>query len=305
MGDPRDADASECRMRNTAPRPRRREGLLCGTGLPRRRAFFVAFAEAAIVSAWPAIVPAALAQLRGCTAPTPANIIATDRNSFTNNATTVPCQSLQIETGLLASSEKRVHGFDAPETEVRLGVTNSTELRLNAPEYDHAYTGSTGVGSGVADVSFGLKQALIAANSFKLAALATLSVPSGQAGVTSGGYDPTVQLAYTRTMGKKWTTNGMVSVALPTQNGRRNTTTLLSNFFDCQVTKPFDAYVEYAVQLPQRGSPAHYLQAGGSYKLTSHQQVDIHGVWGLSSAATDYGYGAGYSVRFDFRHARS
>ncbi len=245
------------------------------------------------------------AQLQGCNAPAPDSTIATDRNNFTNISTTVPCRSLQFETGLLASSEKRVHGFDAPETEVRFGLTNSTELRLNAPQFYHAYTGSTGVGSGVADVSFGLKQALVAASAFKLAAIVAVSIPTGQFGVTSGGYDPTFQLAYTRMLSSKWTTNGMVSVALPTENGRRNTTTQLSNFFDCQITKPFDAYLEYAVQLPQRGSPAHYLQAGGSYKLTQHQQVDIHGFWGLSSAATDYGYGAGYSVRFDFRHAGS
>ena len=155
------------------------------------RAFY---APALAILASFGICPAARAQLRGCTAPAADSIIATDRNSFTNNSTLVPCHSLQLEDGLFASSEKRVHGFDAPETGVRFGLTNGTELRLNAPEYYHAYTGATGVGSGVADLSFGLKQALVVAKHFDLAAIVALSVPTGQSGVTSGGYDPTFQL---------------------------------------------------------------------------------------------------------------
>ena len=83
------------------------------------------------------------------------------------------------------------------------------------------------------------------------------------------------------------------------RKGRHNSTEETDVYLDRQVAKPLDVFVEYNGLFPQRGSPQHTLDFGESYKATAHQQVDVHGGFGLSSAAMDHFVGVGYSVRFD------
>src|ERR1039457_2982919 len=61
-----------------------------------------------------------------------------------------------------------------------------------------------------------------------------------------------------------------------------------------QLTKTWDAFVEYAGDFPGQGGPRHVLHFGSAYKPTPHQQIDL---LGLSSAAVDHFIGVGYSFR--------
>ena len=77
-----------------------------------------------------------------------------------------------------------------------------------------------------------------------------------------------------------------------------------SVYFDRQVTPPLDAYVEYSGVFSQRGSPQHLVDFGAAYKMSPHQQLDLHCGFGLSSAAPDYVVGFGYSVRLQVFKAK-
>jgi hypothetical protein len=90
----------------------------------------------------------------------------------------------------------------------------------------------------------------------------------------------------------------MFSVVWPTTGARRNVTGQSTVFFDRQLMRPWDAYVEYSGAFPQRGDPQHMIGFGTAYKPSPHQQLDFHCSFGLSAATPDHLIGVGYSVRF-------
>jgi hypothetical protein len=225
--------------------------------------------------------------------------IATDRPSVTDSSVVVPPGSLQFENGFMEAANQGQQTFDGPETLLRFGAASKTELRLNVPDY----LGQTGAGSGFGDLAVGVKQQLGPAAGFDASLVLTLSLPTGARGISSGGYDPSVQLPWSRSLSPNWTAAGMLSVYWPTEGARRDVAGESTFLFDRQLTKPWDAFVEYAGDFPERGGPRHLLHFGTSYKVTPHQQVDLHVGVGLSAAAVDHFIGIGYSFRLQaIRH---
>lgn len=225
--------------------------------------------------------------------------IATDRPQVTNSSIVVPCGSLQFENGFLESGGGGQRTFDLPETSVRLGVAKRTELRLTAPDYFFNQSTASGQADGFSDLVVGLKQQLGPTwGKFDVSVIPSVSLPSGADRISSHGYDPLVQVPWSRALSSAWTVAGMFSAMWPTDGARRNVTGQSSVYFDRQITPPWDAYVEYSGVFPQRGTPQHAIDFGTAYKPSPHQQLDLHCSFGLSAAAPDHSIGVGYSVRF-------
>ena len=167
-------------------------------------------------------------------------------------------------------------------------------MRLTVPNY----FGTVGGNAGFGDVAIGMKQQLGPAAGFDVSLILTLSLPSGASGISSGGYDPSVQLPWSRAVTGKWTAAGMLSVYAPTQGGRRNVTGEATFLMDRLLSKNWDAFVEYVGDFPQRGTPRHLLHFGTAFRPAQHHQVDLHGGVGLSGAAVDHFVAVGYSFRF-------
>lgn len=223
-------------------------------------------------------------------AATAADVIATDRPSVTDSSVVVPAGTLQAENGFEDSVTQGQGTLDGPETLLRFGVAAKTELRLTAPDY---------IGSGFGDFAIGMKQQLgPTPGGFDVSLVLSLSLPTGARAVSSHGYDPSVQLPWSRSLSANWTAAGMLSVYFPTEDGRRNVTGETTFLIDRTLTKQWDAFVEYAGDFPERGGPRHLLHFGTSWRPTPHQQVDLHGGLGLSSATVDHFIGVGYSFRF-------
>jgi hypothetical protein len=244
----------------------------------------------------------AKAQTCGANAHSP---IATDRPQITSSSIVVPCGSLQFENGFQETSNGGQRGFDFPETSVRFGIASKTELRFGAPNYlNHDDTGS-GFANGFNDLSLGFKQQLgPTRGGFDVSVIPSVSVPTGANLISSHGYDPTVQLPWSRSLTKSWTVAGMFSVMWPTEARQRNVTGQSSVYFDRQLAQAIDAYVEYSGAFPQRGGPQHLVDFGIAYKPSPHQQLDFHCGFGLSAAVPDHIIGVGYSVRFQVIRAR-
>ena len=220
--------------------------------------------------------------------------IATDRPAVTDSSVVVPQGSLQFENGLTYTSSTGQQVLDAPETLLRLGVAPTTELRFTAPDY----YGQIGSASGFGDLSLGVKQQLIATKTgFDASLVLTVSLPTGGQDYSSHGYDPSIQLPWSKSLSTNWTAAGMFSVYWPTQGTHRNVTGQATFLFDRQLTKACDAFIEYVGGFPEYGSPSHLLHIGTAYKLTPRQQIDLHAGIGLSAAAPSYYIGAGYSFR--------
>lgn len=226
------------------------------------------------------------------------NPIATDRPAFTNSSVVVPAGSLVFENGFLETGERGQSIVDAPETLVRFGLAKTTELRFTVPDYFDNLTTGHGIGSGFGDLALGVKRQLGPLHKFDVSVIAFVSLPTGANGVSSGGYDPGVQAPWSRALSPNWTAAGMFSVYWPTQGRWRNVTGETTFFIDRQLTKPWDAFVEYAGDFPETGGPRHVLHFGTACKLSPQQQIDFHVGVGLSGAAVDHIVGAGYSFRF-------
>jgi hypothetical protein len=225
--------------------------------------------------------------------------IATDRPSVANSSVVVPQGSFQVENGLLIASSQAQRSFDGPETSLRFGVASTTELRLSAPDYYYDVPTGAGAGSAFGDITLGMKQQLgPTPGGFDVSVIAFLSFPTGAHAVSSHGYDPGLQLPWSRKLSTNWSAAGQLALYWPTQADGRNLTGESTFLLDRQLTKPMDAFIEYAGDFPQRGGPRHLLHFGAAYKIAPRQQLDLHVGIGLSSAAIDHFIGIGYSFRF-------
>jgi hypothetical protein len=223
--------------------------------------------------------------------------IATDRPAVTDSSIVVPSGSLQVENGLQITFASGERTFDGPESLVVYGLTDATELRLTVPDYVNAASGS-----GLGDMALGVKQQIGHSSSgFDVSLVVSLTFPSGARAVSSHGYDPNLQLPWSRKLSENWTAAGMLSIYWLTQSGTRNLTGESTFLFDRQLTGAWDAFVEYAGDFPERGGPRHLLHVGTAYKLGPLQQLDLHAGAGLSRAAVDHFIGVGYSFRFQAR----
>ena len=238
--------------------------------------------------------------LHGQSQPASDEPISTDRPAIAASSVVVPKGSLQAENGLLISNDQGQRSFDGPETSLRFGVASKTELRFSAPDYYHDVTSTTGVGSGFGDITIGMKQQLGPTPSgFDVSVIAFLSIPTGAEAVSSHGYAPGLQLPWSRKLSANWSADGQFALYWPTTvAGARNLTGESTFLFDRQLTKPLDAFIEYAGDFPQRGGPRHLLHFGAAYKIATRNQLDIHYGIGLSSAAINHFIGIGYSFRF-------
>jgi hypothetical protein len=223
--------------------------------------------------------------------------IATDRPSVTDSSVVVPLGSLQIENGFAETVSDGRSTFDGPETLLRFGLLSKTELRLTAPDYFGPVGTGSGTSSGFGDLAIGVKQQLGPTHGFDVSLVLTLSLPTGARAISSHGYDPSVQVPWSRALSPHWTVAGMLSTYWPTQDHSRNLTGETTFLIDRQVTKKWDGFVEYAGDFPERGGPRNLVHFGTTWKLTARQQLDFHVGVGLSSAAVDHFIGFGYSFR--------
>ena len=229
--------------------------------------------------------------------------IATDRPQITNSSVVVPCGSLQFENGVQVTGAGGQRSPDLPETSIRSGIAAGTELRFSVPDYFRNASAVSGA-NGFGDLTVGLKQQLGPIRGFEISLIPSVILPTGESRISSHGYDPTVQLPWSRSLTKSWTIAGQLGVTSPTASRRRNTAGQTSLYFDRQLTSPWDAYVEYSGYFPQRGGPQHFIDFGTAYKPAPHQQLDLHCGFGLSSAAPNYSIGFGYSFRFQVFRSR-
>jgi len=225
--------------------------------------------------------------------------ISTDRPAIAASSVVVPNGSFQAENGFLITNGQGQRSVDGPETLVRFGVASNTELRFSAPDYYFDLPSETGGGSGFGDITIGIKRQLgPTPDGFDVSVIAFLSIPTGAHEVSSHGYDPGLQLPWSRKFSANWSAAGQLALYWPTQTDTRNLTGESTFLLDRQLTKPADAFIEYAGDFPQRGGPRHLLHLGVAYKIAPRQQLDIHLGLGLSSKAIDHFIGLGYSFRF-------
>jgi hypothetical protein len=224
--------------------------------------------------------------------------IATDRPAITDSSAVVSKGLFQAESGFLETGGWQQRVLDFPETLVRIGAVTGSEFRVTIPDYLETLSPIPRAPSGFGDLSLGIKQRLGTPGGFEIAAVLSLSLPFGASAISSHGYDPSFNLPWSRKVSENWTLAGMLSVYAPTINGAHKVYGESTILMDRQLTKAWDAFIEYAGDFPESGGPRHLLHFGTAYKVHSHQQIDLHFGVGLSPAAPHHFIGVGYSFCF-------
>ena len=244
-------------------------------------------------------VGAAVASAQAPDASSASTGITTHRPAIADSSAVVPNSWFQAENGLLDTGNQARRTLDFPETILRIGIAPNTELRFAAPDYYQNSGISFGPGSGFGDLAAGIKQQLRGMpGGFEASVVLMLSFPTGANGISSGGYDPSFQLPWSRKLSSNWTAAGMLSIYVPSQNGSHTVVGESTFLMDRQLTEAWDAFVEYAGDFPEAGGPRHLLHFGTAYKIAPQQQLDLHAGVGLSAGAVDHFIGIGYSLRF-------
>ena len=222
--------------------------------------------------------------------------ISTDRPSVANSSVVVSRGYLQAENGFLITDAQGESVADFPETSLRFGLLDKTELRLALPDYFHTVNAVPAPVSGLGDFAVGIKQQLgPIGKDFNLSTIFFLSFPTGANAISSHGYDPGMQFPWSKPVSKNWTAEGQVALYWPTLAGAHNFTREITFVFDRQLTAPWDAFVEYAGDFPQRGGSRQIAHFGSAYKFAPRHQIDVQFGAGLSHAAPHFFLGAGYS----------
>jgi hypothetical protein len=221
--------------------------------------------------------------------------IVTDRPAVAESSIVVPQGAFQAENGLQITDTDGNNVVDLPETNLRYGLLAKTELRFEVPDYYFNLPFGSSNTSGFGDLAAGVKQQLGPIHGFDVSAIVFVSFPTGANRISSHGYDPGLQLPWSRSLSANWTLAGQVAFYWPTVGPQRNFTGQTAIYLDRQLTKPWDAFVEYAGNFPDRGGTQQILHFGTAYKLTPHQQIDFHVAVGLTNAAPHAYVGFGYS----------
>lgn len=209
----------------------------------------------------------------------------------------VPTGSLQLENGITWSADQRSNVVDGPGTEMRIGVAHCIEIFFGVPDY--AYTIGGNAPAGFSDFVASARLQLPRYNGFDTAATAGLSFPTGGNQISSHGYDPYLQLPWTRAIDENWAVDGMLTITWFTSELQENPTFQPTLEIERDFGTWANVFAEYAADYPHHARPTHLLDGGGVWRVTPRQQLDLDAGFGLNRPSPDHFLGIGYSFRLD------
>jgi hypothetical protein len=231
----------------------------------------------------------------GC--PTSADEISTDRPDVTNSSVVVPYGSLQVENGLDETRRQGSNVVSGTETRLRLGVAQCTEVLADVPTYFYSLNGRAS--SGFSDLVVSVKRELPVPLGFQLSVTTGLGFPTGASKISGHGYDPYIQIPWSRRIIDDWSLHGMFTVTWFTSQHTINPTFEPTLSLERELGPAGNAFVEYVGEYPNHVRPAQILDGGGSWRVTKVQQIDFHVGVGLNRSSPNHFFGIGYSFRLD------
>ena len=221
--------------------------------------------------------------------------IVADRPGFGESASVVaPCR-VQVETGASATwvgSDSTV--LDAPQTQLRLGLPGSFEVRLGVPDRVDARASGERT-TGWTDVSVGVK-AHHAVHGHDLTLRATAYVPTGSLALTSDRLDPELAVAWSHSLSGPWSLGATVSQRWLRRFDEALTSPSVS--LGRSLGESASTFVEYGAIVSPDAAPVNRFDHGYIWNPGPRTQVDVSLGIVLSPAPTTFFVGAGFCHRF-------
>ena len=200
-----------------------------------------------------------------------------------------------VETGLGLSTGQGVKTMDGIETLIRAGIGKGIELRATPPNLLRSSSINKVQG---ADSGIGTKVHLPSLGKFHFATGVNLSLPTGSAGVSSGGWDPSVLLSTSLVLTSRlssstsavfgWVGNGSVAREKDLQFALDES---------WNATKTVTPFVEWAPFISSTAHNSGYTaQAGATWQVRPHLQFDARLGVLVKDAQKSTLAGLGYSL---------
>ena len=223
--------------------------------------------------------------------------INSDRPDFTDSPETVAKGALQLESGLTYQWARDSFSFVGPDGLLRYGLGHGRELRVGIPAFN--WMRSDGVTTqGMGDGYLGAKFDFGPTMGGEWGLVAGATIPSRQAGFSSMGVDPDVELVWERDLGSRWGVGVMAHGTYTDDGDGRTWVGQGTVSFSRELNTQSDMFIEDAVSAARGSEPNHLVHFGVAYRPNPDLQVDFHFGWSLGSSDRQPFVGAGISKRF-------
>ena len=234
--------------------------------------------------------------------------LTSDRPGFSDGVNVLPAGVLQLESGFSLSGQS--DGFSVNRTfiggspQLRLGVGHRLEVRFGGDGFRH-YSHGAGEESeraaGASDLSVGAKFRLVSERGLRpeLALISMASLPVGDTRFTSSGVDPTLKLAWSKTLSESTAVSGNVVVSSLSDCGARFTQRAVSFQLSRGLWRNWGGFWEVYLVTPvdRGGDGASTFDTGVSHPLGRNAQFDVSVGQQIEPLARCWVLGAGLVMR--------
>lgn len=227
--------------------------------------------------------------------------LVTDRPDYTEATDVAGTGIFQFEQGFTIERDKSTYSFTGPELLMRVGVGKRFEFRFGGDGVDASWGGGQRLTRGTADSEVGAKIMLSGERHYMPAfsLLPMISLPTGHHLFSSGGYDPTVKLAWSKSLPWKFDVGGNFNVSsLSTPEGRfLQTATSVS--FGHDLAAGFGGYWEVFGFSPidKDSASAWIANTGLTHGIGRNAQLDVRVGRRITAEGPDVFFGFGLAFR--------
>lgn len=226
--------------------------------------------------------------------------MVTDRPDVTESSEVVGRGIFQFESGWTYEADGAARSQTMPAGLLRLGLSRRLELRLGGDGF-LLQTDGTVRQAGHSDFEIGAKVRVFdeSAAGFDMAVIPMFSVPTGSAGFTSGGYDPTLKLTLARSLPAGFHLSGNVNVSSVSDELGRFAQRALTLSAGHDLVAGWGGFLEvYGFSPIERGAQSGVtIDGGASHFIGGNLQFDVEAGRGVNADAPDWFAGFGFAVR--------
>ena len=228
--------------------------------------------------------------------------LTSNRPGIGESESLVPEGAVQIEAGLtdarLGAGADRQHLLDFPEVTVRVGVSRRVEVFGSTAGLWLDRTAGAVDAHGGADVQLNTKIGLLASRRTLVSLAGGLSVPTGSGPFTSGGYDPSLRLLWSRALPGDRSLGGNVVLADTTVSAHKHAAATGASLAAGHALVGPSAWFAEVFATATRHDTVQWRADGGlAIPCGTNCQVDVSGGRALTSTPRAWFLAAGITAR--------
>ena len=235
--------------------------------------------------------------------PGPPPELVTDRPGFTEPTNVVSPGALQTENGFSfdwGRGGSRLLTAGSPL--IRVGISKRLELRLESDGYlATRERGELGMAysQGMADSGIGAKLAILEETRFRpaISILPSLSLPTGHPAFSSRGYDPTLNLSWSKDLPAGFNVGGNAILASASGEQGQLWQKAFSLSASRDLPQGFNGYGEIFSVRPSGRLPVNVFNGGVTHLLSANVQVDVEAGWAVAGPGPQLFLAGGLVIR--------